>query len=64
MKNLSERAYRLYLIGTLLSVIGHLTLTVGVWMLRPAAGVICLGLGPLTLGLLLCRSAGGMRDDR
>ena len=58
MEKQQKPAKRLDRIGTLLTAAGHLTVSGGVWMLRPAAGVICLGLGGLLLGLLLCRAAG------
>ena len=58
MEQRKKRARRLDMAGTLLTAAGHLTVSGGVGLLLPAAGVICLGLGGLVLGLLLCRAAG------
>ena len=55
---------KLDLAGSALTVGGALTVSGGIGMLLPAAGVICLGICLLALGLLICRKAGGMRDDR
>lgn len=63
-KNKLKRRRRMDLAGSALTVGGALTVSGGIGMLLPAAGVICLGLGLLGLGLLICRKAGGMRDDR
>ena len=48
--------------GSGLLVGGHLAVSAGVALLLPAAGLICLGLGAMGLGWLLCRSAGRMQS--
>lgn len=55
-----KKRTRMDLAGSVLLVGGHLVISAGAGLLLPAAGLICLGLGAMALGWLLCRSAGGM----
>lgn len=55
---------RLDLLGSVLSLGGLGLTSGGLYLLLPAAGVIFLGLGTMVLGLMICRKAGGMSNDR